>query len=503
MRHLIDFIDGWAPKRVMVVGDFMLDHYVYGNAERMSPDAPVPVLSVEREEHRPGGASNVSMYLRALHCDVSCIGVIGNDSAGEELCASLQDEGCDTRGLLAVAGRVTTVKQSFVGLAQHRHPQKMFRADFERADPIDAATFKQLLEIADTALPRVDVLCFEDYDKGVLTEACCQALIEIAKKHGVPVLVDPAAISDYHKYAGATAITPNRTEAALATGGPADDEADLRGVAETLLRDLDLKTVLITLDRHGALLYQRDGEPHTVPTVARTVYDVTGAGDMVLAMNAAAIANGADWQTAAELANVAAGLEVERFGVATIPLEDIHVSLLELNSDTVGKLRSLDQLLSELNAYRKQGKKVAFTNGCFDLLHAGHIDLLRGARAKADLLVLAVNSDRSICAIKGPDRPIVPEAERVKVLGELDCVDYIILFGDGRGTEEDTPRPLLDAIQPEVLVKGGDYRHDEVVGWEIVEAYGGKVITIPPVPGVSTTNIVERIRTQNGEQADG
>lgn len=496
MKHLIDFIDAWQPRRIAVLGDYMLDHYIYGNAERLSPDAPVPVLAVEREQYMPGGASNVCMDLRALRCEVDCIGVTGDDLTADQLRKCLGETGCNVEGLIRLNDRPTTVKRSYVGLAQHRHPQKMFRADFEKRAAVVGEAAKKLLDAIKRSLSTADALCIEDYNKGVCTAELCQQAIAAAKAAGVPVLVDPAAINDYRKYRGCTTITPNRTEAQLATALPVNAPEELNAVAAKLLSELEMEAVVLTLDRHGALLQERGGAPGVLPTVARHVYDVSGAGDMVLAMLAAARANGADWTTSVQLANVAAGLEVERPGVVPIPLEDVLFWLLEASNSAMGKVRTVEQLGPELAAYRRQGKKVAFTNGCFDILHAGHIEVLRGARAQGDLLVLAVNSDRSISCLKGPSRPIVPEAERVKLLAELECVDYIVVFGDGGGGENDTPGPLVRALKPDVLVKGGDYAKQDIVGWDIVESYGGKVVTIPLVAGLSTSNIVERIRKQ-------
>ncbi|QNN25279.1 bifunctional heptose 7-phosphate kinase/heptose 1-phosphate adenyltransferase [Planctomycetales bacterium ZRK34] len=496
MKQLIQRIDHWQRKRIVVIGDFMLDQYVYGDAERLSPDAPVPVLRVDREEHAPGGASNVCMDLAALRCAVTCIGVTGDDMAARMLRDKLAEAGCDTAGLVADDSRRTTVKRSYIGLAQHRHPQKMFRVDVEDSAALDDATIGRVLEQVQAALAQADVLCIEDYNKGVLAGGIAERVIELANQASVPILVDPAAISDYTRYRGATAITPNRTEAEKATGRATDDPASVRAMATELLNKLELEAVVLTLDRHGALLSQRGAEPMRVPTEARNVYDVTGAGDMVLAMLAAARANGADWLESVQLANVAAGLEVERFGVVPIALDEVHFALLQRHHHELGKVRTLDQLVPEIAAYRKQGKKIAFTNGCFDILHAGHIQVLQGARDTADMLILAVNTDVSISAQKGPQRPIVSQDQRIALLAALQCVDYIILFGDGSGGEGDTPIPLLKEIKPDVLVKGGTYKHDEVVGWEVVESYGGKVTTIAPVQGLSTTNIVERIRAQ-------
>ncbi|MCC6581304.1 MAG: D-glycero-beta-D-manno-heptose 1-phosphate adenylyltransferase [Phycisphaeraceae bacterium] len=488
--ELIRLVDRWRRCRIVVAGDFMLDRYVYGNADRLSPDAPVPVLTVERETWTPGGASNVCMDLAALNCDVECLGLMGDDEAASRLAGALEDSGCRTTGLIRDRGRPTTIKQNFVGLAQARHAQKMFRVDIEDRRPIDDHAAKKLLAKAEKLLPKAGALCIEDYNKGVLTEPVCKALIAMARKAKVPVLVDPAAISDYGKYEGATTITPNRTEAAKATGlSPDQPEA----MARKLLRQLKLETVVVTLDKHGALLLQRDGGALAAPTQARAVYDVTGAGDMVLAMLAAAKGNGASWPAAVALANVAAGLEVERFGVVPIKLAEVLLALLDKQHEQLGKVRTLEQLATEVHAHRTQGRRIVFTNGCFDILHAGHVAYLRSARRMGDLMIVAVNSDDSIRRLKGPTRPVNHQADRLLVLSELQCIDYLMVFDD------DTPEGLIEALRPDVLVKGGDYREDQVVGAKFVKSYGGKVALVPLVEGRSTTNIVRRIKAEKRE----
>lgn len=488
-EQLIEFLDGWKPRRILVAGDFMLDRYTYGNAERLSPDAPVPVLAEERQESRPGGAANVCLDLRALHCEVACVGVVGDDADGASVCASLEAAGCTARGIIVCPGRPTTVKHSFIGLAQHRHPQKMFRVDREERGCVPPETEERLLAEVMAELPAADAVCVEDYGKGVVTESLCRKLIAAARKLGKPVLVDPAPTRDYSKYHGATAITPNRTEAAQATGIEAGaDWLRLNDMASRLVTELELDAAVLTLDKQGALLLERGGQPKHLPARARAVYDVTGAGDMVLAMLAAALSNGADWTTAVALTNVAAGLEVERFGVVPIELGEVLLALLRQNHEQLGKLRTLEQLIVEVQAHRSQGKKIVFTNGCFDLLHAGHVELLRKARQAGDLLIVAINSDASIRRLK-PGRPINRQCDRIAVLGELQSVDYITVF------EEDRPDALISALKPEVLVKGGDYTREQVVGHEIVDAYGGKVLLVPPVVGLSTTNLIARIAT--------
>jgi len=473
----------------MVVGDFMADRYVYGHAQRLSPDAPVPVLSAQRQELKPGGAANVALALRALRCEVACLGVVGKDGLANSLKESLKNAGCDSAGLITDPDRPTTVKHNFIGLAQHRHPQKMFRVDEESRAPIAKALTDRLLKRAEKLLKKTDVLCLEDYDKGVLTETLCQGLIRLAKRDKVPVLVDPAAIDDYRKYRGATCITPNRFEAALATGKDADDTSEKAVVAlgRKLMKDLALNTLVLTLDKQGLLLLAKGSKPRFVPTVAREVYDVTGAGDTVLAMLAAALANGRGWLSATELANVAAGLEVEKFGAVPIDLDEILLDVLKSNHLAHSKLRSIHDLTRELAAHRRQGKTLAFTNGCFDILHAGHVAYLRAAAKEGDLLIIGLNSDKSIRKLKGAGRPVNHEADRVMVLSALESVDYIVVF------DKDTPKDLLRAIQPDVLVKGDEYTVKQVVGHEIVESYGGRIARVPMVKGRSTTNIIRKI----------
>ncbi|MEM9915155.1 MAG: D-glycero-beta-D-manno-heptose 1-phosphate adenylyltransferase [Planctomycetota bacterium] len=483
---LINHLDRWQPKRIVVAGDFMLDRYAYGNADRLAPDAPVPVLAVQRTESMPGGAANVGLDLAALRCQVSCLGLIGDDEPGETLTRELQQHGIDTSGLIASQDRPTTVKHNLVGLAQHRHPQKMFRLDTEDKSPISPELTAALLEQAETLLDGADVLCLEDYHKGVLGEALCQGLITLAQAKNIPVFVDPAAIADYTKYRGATCITPNRTEAQLATG-----ESDPHAMAAKLKADLGLTHVVLTLDKSGALLLDDQDQTHTVPTVARSVYDVTGAGDMVLAMLAAARANDVPWFDAVALANVAAGLEVEKSGVVPIPLDEVLLALLTLHHDQRGKVRPPEALYRELDAYRKQGRSIVFTNGCFDILHAGHVAYLRAAAAHGDLLVVGLNSDDSIKRLKGEDRPVNHEADRVMVLSELQSIDYIVVF------DEDTPIALIEAIKPDVLAKGADYTRETVVGHEVVEAHGGRVELIDLVEGRSTTNIIRKIAPES------
>lgn len=509
VETLLDHLGRWRPFRALVVGDFMLDQLQYGDADRLSADAPVPVLHVRRCEDRPGGAANVCLDLIAMKGRVLAFGVTGRDAEAGVLRRALAEAGVGVEGLVADASRPTTVKRSLIGLAQHRHPQKMFRVDVESREPIAAEVLARVLAAFDAALAGADVVCLEDYGKGVCTPELCAALVERCRRAGVPLLVDPARIEDYGKYRGATAITPNRTEAELATGMETDGEGDgghNGRLAAALMEALELEAVVLTLDRHGALLLERgrEGGAVAVPTVAREVYDVTGAGDMMLAALAAARANGIGWEDAVRFANAAAGLEVEVFGVVPMPLEKIHHEVLVRAGKLDGKRRTLEQIRLEVEARRRawaasgasggrggaggRGGRIVFTNGCFDILHSGHVTLLEKAAKLGDFLVVGLNDDASVRRLKGEGRPVNNEDDRATVLSSLGCVGAVVLFG------EDTPERLIEAVRPDVLVKGADYTKDRVVGGAFVESYGGEVVLIDLVEGRSTTGTIERMK---------
>jgi D-beta-D-heptose 7-phosphate kinase/D-beta-D-heptose 1-phosphate adenosyltransferase len=484
MSSLLQTLASWKPFTAIVVGDFMLDQMVYGDAERLAADAPVPVLHVRRTESNAGGAANVCLDLAALGGKVIAFGVIGDDMYGRELRQELERRGIDASGLTQDTARPTTVKQNLVGLAQARHPQKMFRLDYESREPLPEHIVRDMLGRFEAALKSADVVCIEDYAKGVCSEAVCRAIIGASRAAGKPVFVDPARQRDYSKYAHAAAITPNRTEAETAAGihtHPENSLAHNSALARTLRDQLDLDACILTLDRHGALLLERDGVPLSVPTVARQVYDVTGAGDMFLAGLAAARANGASWRDAVEFANTAAGLEVEVFGVQPIPLERVHHQVLVQQAGVNGKYRTREQLLLEIAAKRKEGRRIVFTNGCFDILHAGHVWLLDQARAQGDYLVVATNTDEKVREFKGPNRPVNTLEDRVRVLSGLSSVDAVVVF------EEDTPAELIEAVRPDVLAKGDEYADANVVGAAFVRSIGGTVTRIPMMPGKSTT----------------
>jgi len=489
VSRLANQLASWKPFTAVVVGDFMLDETVLGDAERLSPDAPVPVLTVRERAHNPGGAANLCLDLAAMRGRVHAIGVRGEDGAGRTLESSLAAEGVEVAGLVVDAERCTTVKQSLVGLAQHRHPQKMFRVDFESSEPLGARPEAAMLEAFRRALPGADVVCIEDYAKGACSEDLCAAVIRESVTAGVPVLVDPASLPDYSRYAGATAIAPNRTEAERATGlaSAGSGAAENAPLARALLEEVGCLAVVLTLDRHGALLLEAGGEPVAVPTIAREVYDVTGAGDMFLAGLAASRANGLGWADAVRVANAAAGLAVEVFGVEPMPLERVVQAVWEAEGLLPGKLRTREQLEVELAWRRREGQRVVFTNGCFDVLHRGHRTLLERAAAEGDFLVVGLNSDGSVRRLKGEGRPVNGQEDRAHLLEGLECVGAVVVF------EDDTPMELIRAVRPDVLVKGADYTREEVVGADEVESWGGRVVLVDLVEGKSTTATLNRM----------
>ncbi|NNM87463.1 MAG: D-glycero-beta-D-manno-heptose 1-phosphate adenylyltransferase [Phycisphaerae bacterium] len=491
MHHLSSelaaIVERFGSPRIVVLGDLMLDEYIYGDAERLSPEAPVPVVQERHRQHRCGGAGNVAVFLTALGAKVDLIGVCGDDNQGHLLRADLRDAGVNVACMLVITGRPTCTKTRLVGLAQHRHPQQMLRLDREDVSWIGPEHENTLRENLRQGLAGAAALCIEDYNKGLLSQSLCPAAIDMARELGVPVLVDPAAVADYSRYRRASVITPNRTEAELATGRRM--EAVPLGAAE-LARDLyvrlGLDACVITLDKHG--MYLLDGpEGGTLhPTKPRTVYDVTGAGDMVLAMLAMAISAGATWSQAVDLGNVAGGLEVERFGCVPLGRREV-VSALLPGEAAAEKVRGLATLNVALASRRAAGKRIVFTNGVFDILHAGHVRYLQFARSHGDVLVVGVNSDASVRRLKGSGRPVNSLADRMAVLAALACVDFVVDFTG------DTPLELVRAVAPDVLVKGEDYAGKEVVGREVVEARGGSVVLAPFLAGHSTTSTLEKL----------
>ncbi len=488
-QRLCDLLEKPQDSHILVVGDFMIDRYLYGDAERISPEAPVPVLRVVREEDALGGAGSVAADIAALGAVPHCVGVVGRGDDADRLAALLTTAGADAGSLVAEDGRRTTLKTRLVGLAQHRHRQQLIRVDDETTDPLDEAAADRLLLEIGRFLATCSVVCLEDYNKGVITPYLARRVCDAARERRVPVLVDPANITDYTRYTGGTLITPNRTETERVTGLRLRDVASVDRHKADILAACHTDYVCVTLDADGAALIGPEGRFEHVPTKKRDVYDVTGAGDEVLAALAVTIAAGGDYREAVHVANVAGGLEVEKFGCVPITRDEVLGEILLEHHHAVGKVRSLEQFIPELTRRRGGGKKVAFTNGCYDLVHAGHAATFAFCKEHGDILVVGLNSDASVRSLgKDDGRPIVGEDDRAALLAAMSDIDYIVTFN------EPTPLTLIEAVKPDILVKGQDWAGKTVVGQDIVEAAGGQVLLVPLVEGLSTTRIIDRIR---------
>lgn len=485
--HLIDVMQQLGHPRLLVIGDLILDRYVWGEAERISQEAPVILLRQEDEEMRLGGAANVANMIRGLDADVTIAGVVGQDSDGEELQASFTNAGVDCSNVLTDDSRPTTVKVRFIGRAQSRHPHQILRVDRESRHALPKAVEDQFLQNVLGRLDEHQAVLISDYSKGVCTPRVLSEVIRAAKSRGIPVLVDPGPKSNYLDYTGATAITPNRLETKLATGRDVRTTDDAFEAGRQLVERLQLQQGFVTLDKDGIALALADGSTELFPTRKREVYDITGAGDMVLAMIGVGMADGLCPQDLCRLANVAGGLEVERVGVVAITRQEILGDLIGGARRTHEKIGRIDELARLVDARKQLGQRVVFTNGCFDLLHAGHVQYLQEAATLGDCLVVALNSDDSVRQLKGPARPVISQEQRAMMLAALECVDHAIVF------DEETPMALLERLRPQVLVKGGTTA--VVVGQEFVESYGGEVCRLSEVPNVSTTKIVSQIRT--------
>lgn len=479
--HLAACLDALANARVLCVGDAMLDRFVYGDVSRISPEAPIPVCRVQRETAMPGGAGNVARNLSALGVAVDFVTVTGQDTARDELAALLGAIDRVTPVLIADSARATTVKTRFVA-----NGQQLLRADREDQAALSADLTEALCAAAEERLTGVGALVLSDYGKGVLSDAVIARLIRAAAKASVPVFVDPKG-ADYAIYRGAAMVTPNRRELEEATRMRAGNDDAVIAAARAIIESCGVATVLVTRGPDGMTLVTPDAASH-LPAEAREVFDVSGAGDTVVAAMAALRAAGVPDLDAAKLANTAAGIVVGRVGTAVATAEDIRAALRA--SDLHGgedKIASLDAALDRVAAWRAEGLKVGFTNGVFDLLHPGHVTLLAKARAACDRLIVGLNADASVKRLKGPERPIQSEAARATVLGSLAGVDLVVIFA------EDTPLTLIEAIRPDLLVKGADYTIDQVVGGDVVQTYGGRVMLVDLEVGHSTTGTIARM----------
>ena len=468
--------------KLLCVGDVMLDHFIYGSVERISPEAPIPVLKVAREARMLGGVGNVARNAIALGGSVSLVSVVGDDAAGRDVERLVAAEAGIEPNLSVVAGRPTTIKTRYVA-----HGQQLLRADREDASPLASDDAQRLAQILDSEIAQADVIVISDYAKGVVTRDLAAHIVRAARKAGKAVIVDTKS-DDLSAYRGANLLTPNARELGAAARCPTTSDGDVEAAAQRLIDAFDLGGLVVTRSERGLSVIERGRAAMHLGAEAREVFDVSGAGDTVLAVLALVLAAGAPLTEAAMLANAAAGIVVAKAGTAVVHADELARALR--SSEMKGaqdKIVSLDAAVDGAAGWRAKGMKVGFTNGCFDLLHPGHVALLSQARAQCDRLIVGLNTDASVRRLKGEGRPVNSEMARAVVLAALETVDAVVLF------DEDTPLKAIEAIGPDMLVKGADYTIDRVVGAEFVKARGGRVVLIDLVPGQSTTGMIERM----------
>ncbi|MGO9019941.1 MAG: D-glycero-beta-D-manno-heptose-7-phosphate kinase [Syntrophobacteraceae bacterium] len=479
-------IDRLGSGSVLVIGDVMLDEYIWGEVNRISPEAPVQIVRVRERSEVLGGAGNVAANLAGLECPVMLVGVRGSDAHGEKIMRLAENSGIEAH--LIIAGeRPTTTKTRIMA-----HGQQLLRIDDEEAGSLSSATENNLMSLMKEMIPRCRAVILSDYGKGTLSSArVVQKAVKIGRKCGIPVLVDPKG-RDWERYSGATCVTPNAAEfseaAGLVSQGP---DSEFVEAAQNVRKRYDLEWLLITLGARGMCLIGEDKPPLFIGAKAKEVYDVSGAGDTVISTTAAGIASGLPLEDAARLANLAAGIVVGKLGTQPVSIAELRAAAkfdgLGADGGSLGKVAGVDAARILVQSWKATGARIVFTNGCFDLLHPGHIGLLQKARSLGDRLIVGLNADASIRRLKGPSRPILSELDRAALVGALACVDLVVLF------EEDTPLALIEALRPDILVKGADYRIEDVVGREVVEGYGGKVVLVPILGGYSTTGVVIKL----------
>lgn len=468
---------------VLSIGDAVVDRFIYGSAKRISPEAPVPVLKIDRVSTMPGGVGNVGRNLSSVGVQCTLVAVVGQDAAGDELSAMLGALPKMSEHLFRAEDRPTIVKSRYIASGQ-----QLLRVDEETTTPIPDALGRDIVTDALACLKSVDVVIMSDYGKGLMRPEIFDPIVAAAAKAGIPVIVDPKG-RDYSRYAGATIVTPNIAEIYEATGILATDDDEAVRAARALMAEVDIACVLLTRSEHGMSVVPRDGEAVHLPAMVREVFDVSGAGDTVVALLAAGIGAGLSIVDAAILANHAAGIVVGKIGTAVVEPDELESAIRQKQlAEVTAKIVPHDEISAFVEQWHGQGLKVGFTNGCFDLLHPGHVSLLRQAASTCDRLVVGLNSDASVKRLKGPQRPIQDELSRALVLSALRDVDAVVIFG------EDTPIELIKAVRPDVLVKGADYAINEVVGGDFVQSYGGRVALAELVPNQSTSNFVGRIK---------
>ncbi|GLQ62893.1 MULTISPECIES: D-glycero-beta-D-manno-heptose-7-phosphate kinase [Gluconobacter] len=475
-------IDNFAFGRVAIIGDLLLDCYINGSVGRISPEAPVPVLLRANHTAVPGGAANVALNAATLGSSVALVGLVGDDESANRLRAALSVQpGIDISGLVVDSAWTTITKTRVLS-----GRQQIVRIDEERVETTAASTRRRLVEASQAAIAGADVVICSDYAKGVLTDEVLAAIFEAAKQHGVPVIVDPKR-RDFTAYRGADLITPNRSELGVATDMPLRDDAEIELAAHVASEQFG-GHVLVTRSEEGMTLFRRDGRITHAQVRKSEVYDVSGAGDTVVATVASVLSAGQDLETAVVIATSAASIVVGKLGTATVSRAELSAALIdEMKED--GAIVSLEGARSIIEQWHHHGARVVFTNGCFDLVHPGHVALIRAAASQGDKLIVALNSDTSVRRLKGEQRPLQDERARATVMGALRDVDMVVIF------DEDTPLETIQALRPDVVVKGADYQEHQVVGGDFVKSYGGSVVLVDIVSGRSTTSIVRKMQT--------
>lgn len=482
-QELTQTLDRLSDVKLLCIGDIMLDCYIYGNVDRISPEAPIPVFTMQREERMLGGAGNVVRNLLAMGASVSFASVIGDDAIGNQLTGLVGAEAHLIPTLITERGRVSTQKTRFVAASQ-----QLLRSDNETRDSVRPETITKIIDFVVPEIAEYHAVILSDYGKGVLTPNLCRTVIDRAAAAGIPVFVDPKQ-RDVSVYAGATVLSPNLRELALATGVDSFENDDaIIDAARKLCTLHRFQYMLVTRGEQGMTLVDAQGLIVHLPAAAQQVFDVSGAGDTVIATLAASFAAGATMANAAMLANIAGGIVVGRLGTAVVHRTDLTAALYTHRARALQqKILPMDTARDVIANWRREGLSVGFTNGCFDIMHAGHISLLSDARARCDKLVVALNTDASVRALKGPTRPVNAEMDRAQVIAALSAVDAVVLFN------EDTPLELIKHLKPDMLMKGADYTREQVVGAEFVESYGGRVELIPLKDGYSTSNIIRKV----------
>jgi len=483
---LID-ISKFDQCRLLVIGDLMLDEYLWGEVDRISPEAPVQVVSIQKEDFTLGGAGNVVNNAVALGAKVFTAGVIGTGRNGQVLLERFNELGVDTSLIIQEPDRATTQKTRIIAANQH-----VLRIDRETKQDISGQTLEKIIRLIEDKMPDIDVVLISDYGKGLITRNLLSKVIASAKKHEKMIIVDPKGL-DFSKYSGVSLLTPNKKEAGLASGVEIDDESSLEKAANKILENIRLDNLLITCGKDGMVLFEKNQTPFRVRAKSRQVFDVSGAGDTVLAVFGLAVASGASIHNSVALANTAAGIVVGKVGTATVSKQELASALKSDDTGLPAKYKDLSELPALVKDLKKKGKQLVLTNGCFDLLHAGHIMLFSASKQLGDILIVAIDDDESVKKLKGSGRPVINAKERSRILSALDTVDYVVVFSSQELIK------LIEIIQPDVLTKGSNYSTTQVFGRERVEALGGKVVLIPVTEDISSTRIIDTIK--HSEQA--